>query len=99
MVEPEKTRGNQKATPKETDTPRALPAAAFSAAGATDAARSHEQSQEDEVALYTRLHISGLLSKVLFRPGAPIKAFHPVTVDDGTPARKRDSEPNNPLLT
>ena len=69
--------------------PQALPAAAFSAAGATDAARSHEQSQEDEVALYTRLHISGLLSKVLFRPGAPIKAFHPVTVDDGTPARKR----------
>ena len=78
-----------KATPTEPAKPRALPASAFSAAGATDAARSHDQSQEDEVALYTRLQISGLLSKVLLRPGAPIKAFHRVTVDDETPARKR----------
>ena len=33
MVEPEKPRGNQKGTPKETNAPRALPAAAFSTGG------------------------------------------------------------------
>ena len=33
MVEPEKPRGNQTETPKETNAPRALPAAAFSTGG------------------------------------------------------------------
>ena len=72
MVEPEKPRGNQKGTPKETNAPRALPAAAFST-GKEQEARSHEQVVEDEKALYSRLNIEGLLSKVLLRPGAPFK--------------------------
>ena len=52
-------------------------------------ARSHEQKAEDEKALYSRLNIQGLLSKVLLRPGAPIKDFHLVTVEDEMPPRKR----------
>ena len=78
--------------PPEPAKPRALPSAAFSSTGEAGA-RSHEQLQEDEAALYTRLQISGLLSKVLLRPGASIKAFHLVTVDaegpsEATPNRR-----------
>ena len=39
--------------------------------------------------MYSRLNIPGLLSKVLLRPGANIKDFHPVTVEDEMPPRKR----------
>ena len=95
--EEEKKKSHGKQNEQETNEPQALPASAFLPTEGGQGARSQELKAEDEKALYSRLNIQGLLSKVLLRPGAPIKAFHLATVEDDTMPLGSDSEAKHPL--